>query len=105
MIKLPPREQERDTRHSPKRQNTHPQPFPREDPWDLVEIVASRWTRRRRIMAAYDGARAPYAVSVFSRENETATLPNGTIKPSHTIREFFEFIQNFRIGDGQWVYR
>lgn len=56
-------------------------------------------------MSAYDGAQAPYAVRIFNQEGGDPHLPNGTIKPSVTIREFFDFIQNFRIGDGQWVYR
>jgi DNA replication licensing factor MCM5 len=55
----------------------------------------------------YDTQRAPYAVPVLPPaslgEGEDGQLP--TPKPSETIKAFYEFVQNFRLGHQGWLYR
>lgn len=55
-------------------------------------------------MSSYNAPRAAYAVPVFdpapSEGSGAAQIP----KPSETIKQFFNFVQSFRLHDS-WPYR
>ena len=57
----------------------------------------------------FDAPNQPFAVPIFpgssvaSSSREGAGLP--AVKPSETVRQFYVFVQDFRVGDAGWVYR
>ena len=66
-------------------------------------------------MAGFDAPQRPFAVPLSinggSRGPQSAVgdglggPAQAAVKPSEIVRQFFAFLQNFRIGEQGWLYR